>query len=232
MTASALAPVPSLADRMQDLLERVEYRRAETDEDKEAIYRLRCESYLREGAIAPRFTKLFADDDDEAKNAWIIGVYIDGRLASSVRLHVASRHCPDSPSARVFPEHVAPELEAGKTIIDPTRFVADHAVARACSELPYLTLRAAYLSAEHFGADLVLATVRAEHQAFYKRVFGHRPVCPPRDYPSLAKPISLMTLPFPAEKHNILRRYPFFGSTFDERRMLFDRNGEAARLAA
>ena len=172
------------------------------------------------------------DEDDEAGNAWIVGVHLDGRLASSVRLHVASRHCPDSPSARVFPEHIVPELEAGRTIIDPTRFVADHAIARTCPDLPYLTLRAAYLSAEHFSADLVLATVRAEHQAFYRRVFGHRPVCAPRAYPSLAKPISLMTLPFPAEKHTILRRYPFFGSTFHERRMLFDRDAQAARRAA
>ena len=70
---------------------------------------------------------------------------------------------------------------------------------------------------------LVLATVREEHQAFYRRVFGHRVICEPRHYPSLTKPISLMALDYPLSRERVLHNRPFFRSTFFERRMLFGR---------
>jgi hypothetical protein len=79
------------------------------------------------------------------------------------------------------------------------------------------------MAAEYFDADLVLATVRAEHQAFYKRVFGHRPICPPRPYLTLTKPLSLMMLNYPPARDQIVMRYPFFRSSLFERRMLFER---------
>ena len=104
----------------------------------------------------------------------------------------------------------------------PPGFVADAECARAFPELPYATVRLGYMAADYFGADLVLATVRAEHRAFYKRIFGHQTVCEPRPYPTLAKPISLMTLHYPSERGRIVQRYPFFRSTLFERRMLFE----------
>ena len=83
--------------------------------------------------------------------------------------------------------------------------------------------------------------MRAEHQAFYRRVFGHRLICDPRHYPSLTKPISLMALDYAMARERVVQRYPFFRSTFFERRMLFARapaawlcarRPEAARLCA
>ena len=59
------------------LLERVDFRRADTAEDREDIYRLRYAAYLREGAIPPNSSERFADQLDESINAWILGVYID-----------------------------------------------------------------------------------------------------------------------------------------------------------
>jgi hypothetical protein len=73
--------------------------------------------------------------------------------------------------------------------------------------------------------------VRAEHQAFYRRTFNHRPICEPRPYPLLAKPISLMTVHYPAVADQVHQRYPFFRSTFFERRMLFDRDLPVSRVA-
>ncbi|MBO0756065.1 MAG: hypothetical protein J2P54_09405, partial [Bradyrhizobiaceae bacterium] len=64
--------------------------------------------------------------------------------------------------------------------------------------------------------------VRAEHQAFYKRTFGHRSICGPRPYPLLSKPITLMTVRQAAAADQVYRRYPFYRSTFFERRMLFE----------
>ena len=120
-------------------------------------------------------------------------------------------------------------VDAGKVIIDPTRFVVDPQAARVYPELPYVTVRVGHMAAEHFDADIVLATVRAEHQAFYKRVFGHTTVCPPREYPTLIKPLSLMMLDYPAERDRIARRYPFFTSTAAERASLYGRPGKVAR---
>ncbi len=112
-------------------------------------------------------------------------------------------------------------------LIDPTRFVADNSMTRAFPELPYATLRLGWMAGAYFHPDLILATVRAEHQAFYKRIFGQRPVCEPRSYPGLTKPISLMSLDYAAGKANVERRYPFFRSTHFERRMLFQGVDEA-----
>ena len=214
------APLP-FGERLAQLVRKAEYRRAETAEDREAIFQLRYRAYLREGAIEPSFGRRYSDRYDDADNAWLVGLYLDGLLASSFRLHVGTRDFPDIPAMQVFKEYVGPEIAAGKVIIDPTRFVVDYRAAAATPELPYLTVRVGHMAAEYFGADIVLATVRGEHQAFYKRVFGHRAICEPKPYPGLIKPISLMTLDYPAERANILRRYPFFSSTEEERAMLF-----------
>jgi hypothetical protein len=65
--------------------------------------------------------------------------------------------------------------------------------------------------------------VRAEHQAFYRRVFLHRPISTPRIYPGLTKPICLMAVDYPAMSDKVFARYPYFRSSQFERRMLFDR---------
>ena len=224
---------PTLSDRVMSLLERVDFRRADTAEDRDDIYRLRYAAYLREGAIPPNSSERFTDPLDESINAWIFGVYIDGELASSIRLHIASRQHPGLPALNVFSDILLPDIEHGKIVIDPTRFVADRAASRRFPELCYVTTRLAWLACEFFHADLLLATVRAEHQAFYRRVFGHRLICEPRHYPSLTKPISLMALDFGMARERVLQRHPFFRSTYFERRMLFARAGhQAMRTAA
>lgn len=221
MGSAAVISPHGLAERVTQLLPRVEYRRAETDADLEAIFRLRYDAYLREGAIVASFGRRFSDAYDDLDNGWIVGTHVDGRLVSSMRIHVGTREYPEMVATDVFGEFVRPQLDAGKIIIDPTRFVVDPLLARSYPELPYLTVRVGHMAAEHFNADIVLATVRAEHQAFYKRVFGHTIVCPPREYPTLIKPLSLMMLDYPAERAKIMRRWPFFSSTSAERSALF-----------
>ena len=80
----------------------------------------------------------------------------------------------------VFGDLLQPELDRGKVIVDPTRFVADPDKAKRFPELPYVTLRLAYVACAYFNADLGLAIVRAEHQAFYRRVFLHEDHCASR----------------------------------------------------
>src|SRR4249920_1401683 len=177
---AAAVPGRSLSDRVMALLERVDYRRADTHEDREAIFRLRYAAYRREGAIPHSASERFCDALDDTDNAWIFGLYIEGELASSIRMHVASRQSPVMPALNVFSDLLSPEIAVGRTIVDPTRFVIDRTASRRYPELCYVTTRLAVLASEYFSADLLLATVRAEHQAFYRRVFGHRLASEPR----------------------------------------------------
>jgi hypothetical protein len=216
-----------------ELLDQVDYRLAETEAERDAIYRLRYRAYLNEGAIEPNRDRKVTDRFDDLPNSWIFGVYIDGVLASSIRISIASPEWPDTPSMSVFPDTLGSELAKGRIMVDPTRFVADPERASRFVELPYMTLRLAYVACEYFHADLGLASVRAEHAAFYRRVFLHT-VSPPRDYPGLTKPICLMAIDFPSMREKLFARYPFLRSTHFERRMLFERNErqpEAMNLA-
>jgi hypothetical protein len=128
----------------------------------------------------------------------------------------------------VFRDELEPLLEKGATIIDPTRFVIEEQAARMYSKLPHATVRVPCMAAEYFGAEYILATVRVEHQPFYKRFFGHQVICEARPYPSLAKPISLMLLDFRKAELTVWDRYPFLRSTVEERRALFESGATTA----
>ncbi|HML13578.1 MAG TPA: hypothetical protein VK456_09750 [Xanthobacteraceae bacterium] len=219
------------SERIAELLDRIDCRPALSAGEREAIFRLRYRAYLSEGAIKPSFAQTFTDSYDESDNAWLLGLYLDGELASSIRLHVACAACPDFPSREVFAELLEPEIAAGKVVVDPTRFVTEKELSRANPGLPYATVRLGWLAAEHFGAAHLLAAVRVEHQAFYRRTFNHRLIGAARPYPLLAQPISLMTVHYASVAGRVHQRYPFFRSTFFERRMLFDRASAAAHFA-
>jgi hypothetical protein len=212
-----------LTDRLAQLSARIDCRLAHTTEEREAIFRLRYEAYTREGAISPNASKKFSDPYDDAENAYLFGLYINDQLASSLRLHIATREFSDFPSLKVFPDVLQPLLDAGNILIDSTRFVADERLSRIHRGLPYLTLRPCMLAAEYFRADHCLAAVRAEHRGFYRRAFNHQEICESRAYPQLIKPISLMTLHFPSASGELYQRYPFFHSTDFERRKLLER---------
>ena len=229
---AAQLPARSLPDRVMALLEKVDYRRADTVEEREAIFRLRYEAYLREGVLAPSPSQRLCDQFDDAANAWIFGLYIDDQLVSSIRLHVAHRKCPVLPALDVYSDLLSPEIAVGRTIVDPTRFVSDRTASRRYPELCYATTRLAVLASDYFNADLLLAAVRAEHQAFYRRVFGHRPVCEPRYYPNLSSPIYLTALDYQPARERLMQSQPFFRSTVFERRMLFARAQSLAQRSA
>lgn len=224
MSAVALASgFSNFAEHGQALLERLDYRRADTEDEREAIFRLRYDCYLGENAILPNFERRFTDPFDEKDNTWLFGVYLEGRLVASMRIVVATQEFPELPAMWSFGAELAPELEAGKILIDPTRFVVDKDVSRFHPHLAYMTARIGWIAGEYFQADAILATVRREHEAFYRRVFNYKLVRDPRPYPTLLKPLNLMTLDYFAERERVNRRYPFFRSSVFERRMMFER---------
>lgn len=212
---------PTFSERVFNLSDKVDYGLAVTDEHRDAVYRLRYDAYIRERTIESNFGRRLSDRYDDLDNAWIFGVFADDELAASIRLNIATVATPEIPALMVFGDILEPMIASGKTIIDPTRFVVEQSAARRLPELSYLTVRIGWMAGEYFSADVILATVRAEHQAFYRRTFGHELLCEPRAYPSLKKPISMMALDYSAMKDRVHRRYPFFRSTAFERRALF-----------
>lgn len=226
MTSGAGAALAA-ADRKADPLEHVDYRLAVTAEDRERIYRLRYKAYLREGAILASESGRVTDEYDDLPNSFVFGVYVQGELHSSIRISILTSQWRKSLSGDMFSDLIHPELDRGKVIVDPTRFVADHEKARAFPALPYVTVRLGYVACAYFDADIGLANVRPEHRAFYRKVFLQEPWGEPRRYSGLIKPVGLVAAHYPSIRDRVFERFPFMRSSAFERRMLFERAGDS-----
>ncbi|MBR0800189.1 hypothetical protein JQ615_32960 [Bradyrhizobium jicamae] len=224
---SAAEVIKPAMGRLADPLDKVDYRLAQTPEQKDEIYRLRYRAYLREGAIRPSADERVVDHFDDAPNAWVFGVYMQGELCSSIRITVVTPDYRSAPTVEVFGDVLHPKLDQGLVFIDSTRFVADPEKARNYPELPYVTVRLGSTAGVHFNADYGLAPVRPEHMAFYRRVFLHEVWSEPRIYAGLVKPVGLMAAHLPSVRERVLARYPFLRSSAFERRMLFEREGRS-----
>jgi hypothetical protein len=219
-------PRKPLFVRGAGLFDRVDYRVIETPEERDALYLMRYRAYLHGGLILPSESQRVSDRYDDAPNAWTFGIYVDGELCSSLRLHVLTPESRTSYATELFGDVLHRRLDRGEVIIDPARFVADPEKAQRFPELPYLTVRLAYLACEYFNADTGLAQVRAEHLAFYRRVFLQETIAEPRSFPNVLKKVALMACDFPAVRERVLTRFPIMRSSAFERRMLFERRAE------
>jgi hypothetical protein len=214
------------------LLEKVEYRRADSPADKAAIYRLRHDAYMRAGTVEPRPSGLFHDPLDETPNVWIIGIHIDGDLATSIRLHVSASPSAPLPAMGAFSDIVEPHLRAGRVIIDSTRHVTKTEYALGSPIMPYLTVRATALAQDFFDADYSVVACLVEHQAFFRRMFGCIPWSQPRKYPNFNRPMAFLGHDCRERRAAIYARYPFYRSTEDERARLFWRSSTGAENVA
>lgn len=226
------ADVSSFARSVLSVLERVEYRFCDSGEDLEAIYRLRYDSYLRVGMLKPNAMQMVTDSFDDLPNSYRFGVFYDGELVSTLRLHHVTATHPLSPSTEVFGDVLMPRLAAGETFVDPSRFAASADWSSALKVLPYVTLRLAMVGARYFNPDACLTAIKEEHAAFYKRVFMAECIVPGRTYPGLTVPVYLYQSRTPEAVDQAERRFPFFKSSAFERRLLFQRpkRGEPAPL--
>ena len=139
MYVHALGHSPRFADRVEKMLERVEHRPAMCQADRKAAYRLRYEAYLRENLLNQRLDAMLYDEVyDASPNSLTTVTYVDGELASTVRVHVITDKEGISPARDVFPDVVTPYLRAQRVIIDPSRLAARADMARRFPELPVL----------------------------------------------------------------------------------------------
>jgi hypothetical protein len=229
---SGAEPRTSPVLRGAGLFDRVDYRLIETSEERDSVYLMRYRAYLHGGLISPSESRRVSDRYDDAPNVWIFGIFVDGELCGSFRLHVLTSEWRMSYTTELFGDVLHPRLDRGEVFIDPARFVADPEKAQRFPELPYLTVRLAYLACEHFNADIGLAMVRTDHQAFYRRVFLSETITEPRPFPGWdTKKVVLMASDFRNVREKILARFPIMRSSAFERRMLFDRGSPRRALS-
>lgn len=241
MTVQFPANIGQLEDRsaaspfvrsVLSVMDRIEYRFCDSGEDLEAIYRLRYNAYLQAGMLKPNALRMVQDEFDDLPNSYRYGVFYEGELVSTLRLHYVSAQYPLSPSARVFSDVLSPRLAAGETFIDPSRFAADSEWSATLRVLPYVTLRLAVVACAYFRPTYCLTAVKEEHAAFYNRIFLSEEAAPLRHYPGLTVPVSLFQSECAVNQSRTEERFPFFKSTALEQRMLFQRPklGEPAPL--
>jgi hypothetical protein len=219
--------VSKFAGTLIDLLDRVEYRRVSVNDQFDPVYRLRYEAYRREESVPINSQQVVRDEFDELPNVHCFGVYMDGELVSSLRLHHLTPGFRNSPSHSVFPDILDPILDQGLTILDPGRFTADYEASLAYPALPFLTLRVGVMAIQHFGVKYCLSSVRPEHGAFYRRVFRSVAMSEPRYYHGLTFPMVLYMCDLLSDWDGFLKRYPFFRSTPEERQRLFGATGRS-----
>ncbi len=214
--------LPGFSDRVLRFLERVEHRIARTDSEREAVFRLRYDAYVRNGLLEPRSDRrLFDARYDNAANSWITMTFVDGELAGSVRVTVGVGMDADLPSLHVYPEAIAPRLSAGQIAVEYNRLAAKLSLSSAHPELAYIIVRPGYMACHHFDADLAITCPRPEHMAFYSRVFLLVPWCEPRPYPGFTARFGCMGAGFHESRARIEARYPFYKSTPLEREALY-----------
>ncbi|MEC9344499.1 MAG: hypothetical protein VYD64_11720 [Pseudomonadota bacterium] len=221
MSSSVVQTAQESIFRIGDYLPEIEYRLATTRAELEQIYQLRYKAYLREGEIDVDPSERFTDFYDRMNNCWIFGVYAGDELVSSVRMHVISKKWRHGPALDVFPDIVGPMIDEGRMVIDPTRFVADRQAKRRYPELAYVTLRAPSMACVCFDADYCLATVKAEYQPFYERIFQAKSLCEPRPYPALRHRIALMLIDVARVRDGLMTRHNSFHSAITEWQTLF-----------
>src|SRR5262245_20302433 len=224
-------PRASLFVRGGALFDRIDYRPIETPEEKDQLYLMRYRAYTQGGLIPLSGSERYSDCYDDAPNAWTVGIYVDGELFSSIRIHVLTSEHRMSCTTDLFGDVLHPRLDQGEVFIDPARFVADPDKAQRFPELPYLTVRLGYLACEYFNADTGLALVRPAHQSFYRRVFLNETIAEPRPFPNALASVALMASDFWHVREKVLAPFPIMLSSAFERRMLFERaDGPKSKL--
>jgi hypothetical protein len=190
--------------------------------ERDAIFKLRYQSYLRAQVISQNPFRRYIEAADHASNAYLIGLYLDGKLVSSLRVQVGSSITPNIASLELFPQLVGPLLGSNNTLVEMNCVTTDTGISGPYIWLPYLTLRPWILAAEHFNADYIVAIIRPQYRPFYQRVLGCELHADLRQPPHRLGSVALATLDFVTSAKRLYENLPFLRSTPFERQRLFE----------
>jgi hypothetical protein len=221
-TSKGKAPVEnSFKDKALEVLRSLEYRRINGGEELEDIYRLRYDAYRRDGLIGEDKNGMSSDAYDESPNAHIFGLYYDGQLASSIRVHHATAEMPTCPTLSHFPGILEPYLDEKVSFIDSSRFCADAEFSQRIPNLPLFTTRLTAMACFYYEADYMLSVIRPEHGAFYRRYFLMKQWAKEQQVEWFAQPVDLYACHLQTIENAVFSRLPFFRSLPLERELLF-----------
>jgi hypothetical protein len=210
------------AAQLSHFSKRVSCRLARSYVERDSIFKLRYQSYLRAGLISPNSFGRFIESTDHAANAYLVGLYVDRRLVSSLRLQIGCATAPIFSSLELFPNLLEPLLRSNKMVVDMSCVATDGELARSYVWLPHLILRSWIMAAEHFHADYIAAAMRPQHQLFYERVLNsglHSELrLPPRHFTG----VSLVINDFARSANRLYKNLPFLRSTPSERQQVFE----------
>ena len=210
------------------LLERVEYRRIVSPEDFDAVGKLRAVSYNQQNVLENCTASKLIDDIDFHPNAFVIGVYIDEVLASTLRIHHVTAEYRAGISMTHFSDVLDPMLDAGVTFVDPARFASDPLLMWEYPAIPYLTLRIAAMASVYFDVDMCLSCVNKEVSSFYSRSFGSSEIAAARKLEGVTYPFTLYGARIADIRERLETRFPFFKSQPYEQRMMFGKIDDLA----
>jgi hypothetical protein len=213
----------SFSQKLLNVLDHIEYRRIEDQEDFEAIARLRFKAYKARDVLPVSAVNMLEEVDFDSQ-AYVFGIYYYEELISTLRVHHVTPDHRVCQSSGIFPDAVNAFLDAGMSLIDPARFAADPDVVGELPSISYLTLRPSIMAAIYFDADRVLQHIRPAHAAFYRRVFQADTIVPPTMTDTYGFELTLLASRPREVRPKLMQRYPFFDSQPYERRMMFDRS--------
>jgi hypothetical protein len=201
----------------------VTYRLATNHVERDAIFKLRYQSYLRTGLVSQNSFERYIETADHAGNSYLIGLYFGCKLISSLRLQIGSATTPTFSSLELFPHLLKPILQSNRTIVDMACIAADAGPSGLHVWLPYLALRPWIMAAEHLQANYVVAATRPEHRPFYQRAVGCELHSDLQPAPNHTGRLGLVTLDFTTSARLLYQKLPFLRSTATERERLFER---------
>ena len=192
---------------------RVTCRFARSYAERDGIFKLRYRSYSRAGLISENSFGRHIEPADHLANAYLMGLYVDRRLVSSLRLQVGTLTTPICSSLELFPHVLEPLLRSNKPVVEMSCVATDGDIARSYVWLPYLVLRSWIVAAEHFHANYIATAVQPQHQLFYKRALDCEVHPELRLPPHQLATVGLVTLDFATSAKRLYENLPFLRST-------------------
>jgi hypothetical protein len=211
------------AARLSYFSKSVTYRLATSHIERDAIFKLRYQSYLLTGLISQNSFERHIETADHAANSYLIGLYAGCRLVSSLRLQIGTTKTPELSSLELFPHVLKPLLRSDRTVVDMGCVAADGGLSGVHVWLPYIVLRPWTMAAEHFHANYIVAAIPPEHRPFYQRALGCELHSGLQPAPNHTGCLGLVTLDFTTSARPLYQNLPFLRSTPAERERLFGR---------
>jgi hypothetical protein len=182
---------------------RVTVQIASTPELMDVVYRLRHDSYVAQGFLEPKASRLFADEWDTLPHFFSVLCFIDGEPAASVRIS----HCrpagrrgerTETTAMEIFDTEIASLAESFRAgpnpavVMELSRLTRHPDFAESNSDPLFAVFRTCFYSLLKYEADMLISAVRAHHMPFYRRM-GFQKITEPRPYPKLKFETALMT---------------------------------------